>query len=323
MSKAPIEKLPLAARKDSMAFDFVGVSLIVLVRDSWEAHRDSLSSKVSSLLGETYTLDVNMNAIYPYADESSYAKNSPGQMTKSYFDSFIYHLESYVKKYGDDGKATFNNTVSAKKITFEVDDTGKFSYCGCDIKDGRFRILAKDNYLGTNINDACYEMVKAVEAAEAATGAGGLSVGAKANVKETVDKDFPALENEFAEILGDKVTLDSNLDANNTKLRAKSGGYNDSQLGTVTLDYFRRFADQLIYLKFKGDEMMQEGFMEACDKKIIRLEVVDSLKYNTYNDIIFEEGVCKLQVCFPCDVVDGRLPRITGGRMLVTLEDQS
>jgi hypothetical protein len=298
-------------------------SLNVLVRDSWEAHRDSLASKVSTLLSESYILDVNMNAIYPYAADSSYAKNSPGQMTKSYFDSFIYHLEKYVEKYGDDGKATFNNTVSAKQITFEVDDTGKFSYCGCDIKEGRFRILAKGDYLATNINDACYEMVKAVEEAEAATGASGLSVGAKANVKATVDKDFPALENEFAEILGDKVTLDSNLDANNTKLRGKSGGYNDAQLGTVTFDYFRRFADQLIYLKFKGDEMMQEGFMDACDKKIIRLEVVDSLKYNSYNDVIFEDGVCKLQVCFPRNVIDSRLPRIIGGRMLVTLDDQS
>jgi hypothetical protein len=54
-----------------------------------------------------------------------------------------------------------------------------------------------------------------------------------------------------------------------------------------------------VYLKFKGDEMMQEGFMEACEKKIIRFEVVDTLKYNSYNDIIFEDGVCKLQVYSP------------------------
>ena len=235
-----------------------------------------------------------MHALYPYAGDG-YAKDRPGEMTKTYFEGFVYQLENYIKTYGDDGKTTFNSTVSTKKITFEIDDTGKFSYCGCDIKEGRFRILAGENYLGTNISDACRNILKAVEDAEAAGGGTGLSVGAKGNVKETVDKEFPALEKEFSDILGTKITLDANLESNYSKNRSDSY-FNDGILGTVTVAYFKGFASNLEYLKFKGDEMMQEAFQEACEKGIIRLEVVDALKHGTYNDVIFEDGICKLQV---------------------------
>jgi hypothetical protein len=266
----------------------------MIVRDGWEAEKGPIATKVASLLGETYSLDVDMTALYPYAGDG-YAKDRPGDMVKNYFEGFIYQLENYVQKYGEDGKKTFNSVVTSKKVTLEIDDTGKHSYCGCDVKDGRFRILAAENYLATNINDACYYMLKAIEEAEASAGGSGLSVGAKANVKETIDKEFPNLEKKFAELLGTKVTLDANLEANYAKLRPESG-FNDAQLGTVTLAYFDGFAYNLEYLKFKGDEMMQEAFQEACEKNIIRVEVVDALKHGSYNDIIFEDGVCKLQV---------------------------
>src|SRR5208282_4834051 len=98
-----------------------------------------------------------MNAVYAYATDG-YSKDRPGDMTKDYFEGFLYQLERYLTAYGPDGKATFNTTVSTKKITFEVDDTDRFSYCGCDIKEGRFRILARENYLATNISDACANM---------------------------------------------------------------------------------------------------------------------------------------------------------------------
>jgi len=298
------------------------------VRDGWESEKESISTKVAALLGQTYSLEVDMNAIYPYAGDG-YAKDRPGDMTKNYFDGFLYQLENYLQKYGDDGKATFNNTVTAKKVALEIDDMGKVSYCGCDIKDGRFRILAGENYLATNISDACYYMLKAVEEAEASTGGAGLSVGAKANVKETVDKEFPTLEKQFAEILGTKITLDGNLEANYAKLRPESG-FNDAQLGTVTVAYLQGFAYQLEYLKFKGDEMMQEAFQEACDKNTIRVEVVDALKHGSYNDVIFEDGVCRLQVsnsaeranCRPLPIIGIPMSVISGTKLSNVFEQE-
>ena len=296
MPKQPVEKLPLAARKNGMSYNysFALLNYFVIVRDGWEAHRDSISAKIAALLGEPYSLEVDMHALYPYAAEG-YAKDRPGEMTKDYFEGFVYQLESYLKTYGDDGKATFNSTVSTKQITLEIDDTGNISYSGCDIKEGRFRILAGENYLASNISDACRNILQAVENAEAAAGATGLSVGAKANVKETIDKELPALEKVFSEILGTKITLDANLESNYSKNRGNQS-FNDSILGTVTVAYFQGFVSNLEYLKFKGDEMMQDAFQEACEKSTIRLEVVDALQHGTYNDVIFEGGMCKLQV---------------------------
>lgn len=264
------------------------------MRDSWESQKGALASKISSLLGETYTLEVDMNAIYPYGTYS-YPQDRPGEMTKCYFEGFVSRLEEYLNHTGEDGKSTFNAVVTTRKISFEIDDTGKFTYCGCDVKEGRFRILAAENYLASNINDACQYMIKAIEAAELAGGATGLSVGAKASVKATVDKELPTITTEVSDILGAKMTLDANLEPNFNKLRDQSG-FDDARYGTVIVDYFKGFLDNLKYLKFKGDDMMQEAFQEACDKCIIRLEVVDTLKHGTYHDVIFEDGVCKLQV---------------------------
>lgn len=239
-----------------------------------------------------------MNALYPYAENDSWARNSPGALTKSYYEGFIYRLERFLTDCGDDGKKSFNETVSSKKISLEIDEDLTVGYCGCDIKDGRFRIIPGPTYLGTNVDDACQYILKAVEAAEAASGAGGLSVGAKANVKDTIDKRFPSLEKEFEEILGAKYALDANLEAN-YQLNKIQSGFNDGSLGTATVSYFEGFKYQLEYLKFKGDEMMQEAFHDSCEKRVIQLTVVDKLhpdSYTSYNDVRFEEGICKLQV---------------------------
>jgi hypothetical protein len=269
---------------------------LTFVRDSWESSKASIETKISQLLGEKYTCEVNMNAIFAYAD-SGYAKDTPGKMVKEYFDGFITKLEPYLQQYGDDGKSTFNSMVSSKVVTFEVDPTAEFWYGGCDIKEGKFRILTKDSYLGSYCGDACAEILKAVETAEAASGAGGLSVGAKTNIKETVDKQLPDLEKKFSDIIGAPLKLDANLLGNYTKLLGTS--FKDSEIGTATVEYFSTFANNLESLNFKADDMMQEGFQDACAAGTIRLEVVDTLQHGWYNDVIFEDGICKIQVYFP------------------------
>ena len=269
----------------------------IIVRDNWESKKPDLTSKVSSILGEPYTLEVDMNAVYAYATDG-YAKDRPGDLTNAYFESFVNHIENYVKTYGEDGKATFNSVVPTRKITLEVDDTGKVGYCGCDITEGRFRILSGETYLGTNIYDSCSKIINAVQDAEAAAGGASLSVSAKANLKEAFEKERAELEKELSELLGTKITADPNAEAIYAKMKSVSG-FNDAQLGTATMAYFKGFVYCLEYLKFKGDDMMQEAFQEACSKNIVRMEVVDTLKHGSYNDAIFEDGVCKLQVFSP------------------------
>jgi hypothetical protein len=55
----------------------------VAVRDEWEAKKDELAKTLSDLLGETWTMEVNANALYPYAT-TDYAKNSLGSCIYSY-----------------------------------------------------------------------------------------------------------------------------------------------------------------------------------------------------------------------------------------------
>ena len=54
-----------------------------LVRDSWESAKDGLAQDLSSLLGQTWTIDVNPNQLYAYAKEG-YAKEQPGAMIAQY-----------------------------------------------------------------------------------------------------------------------------------------------------------------------------------------------------------------------------------------------
>lgn len=49
-----------------------------LVRDEWENKKAGYESQLTDLLSTAWTIDINPNAIYPYAEENSYGKNSLG-----------------------------------------------------------------------------------------------------------------------------------------------------------------------------------------------------------------------------------------------------
>lgn len=48
------------------------------VRDEFESKKADLEKQISDILGTAWTIDINPNAIYPYAEENSYASNSLG-----------------------------------------------------------------------------------------------------------------------------------------------------------------------------------------------------------------------------------------------------
>lgn len=52
------------------------------MRDEWEAKKPELEKKISDILGVAWTIDINPNQIYAYADDG-YAKESPGAMLAS------------------------------------------------------------------------------------------------------------------------------------------------------------------------------------------------------------------------------------------------
>jgi hypothetical protein len=75
----PAEKLPLALRKNSTLLDSGKAhrTNINAVRDEWESKKGDLEKKLAGILGVEWTLDVQPNALYPYATEG-YAKDSLG-----------------------------------------------------------------------------------------------------------------------------------------------------------------------------------------------------------------------------------------------------
>ncbi len=51
---------------------------IAVVRDGWEAKKESLETQMETLLGVKWTLTCNPLVIYPYAEKDSYGSNSLG-----------------------------------------------------------------------------------------------------------------------------------------------------------------------------------------------------------------------------------------------------
>jgi hypothetical protein len=64
----PAEKLSLALRKN--------------VRDEWDNNKANLEKQLSEVLGETWTVEVTPNAIWPYHN-GGYAKESLGSCIKA------------------------------------------------------------------------------------------------------------------------------------------------------------------------------------------------------------------------------------------------
>jgi hypothetical protein len=54
------------------------------VRDEFENNKADLETKLSKALGAEWKVDINPLAIYPYAQEGSYAQRSLGACLKAY-----------------------------------------------------------------------------------------------------------------------------------------------------------------------------------------------------------------------------------------------
>lgn len=112
-----------------------------------------MESQLSKLLGgEKWTIDVNPNLLYAYAEENSYGHQSMGDCITAYIDGAIYQLKYFLESrgHGEEGVAEINSLVSTHTLTLYPDVEKKNSYCGVDIKDGVLRILFTEGNLGTS-----------------------------------------------------------------------------------------------------------------------------------------------------------------------------
>jgi hypothetical protein len=216
----------------------------------------------------------------------------------SYLDAFVSGVERVNEQYPEDGLECFNEVVTKSEVTIGPDDTGKFSYVGCDVKDGVFRILFGVGYLGTNVSDLSYHLVP--KAINDAPHTSDFPLLVKGSIRKDYDAGIPAVRTAIAEIIGipaDDLILEPNFLANYKKLKASKdpSSWREEAFGEVALVYFQGLKDQLEYQKFKGDEMMQEGLLEVVHTKTFKFRVVDKLVKGYYNEIVIEEGVAYIQ----------------------------
>ncbi|KAK3329885.1 hypothetical protein B0H66DRAFT_40504 [Apodospora peruviana] len=288
----PTEKFPLAIRKN--------------LRDEWENHKADLEKQLSELLGEIWTIDINPNAIWPYHGDG-YAKESLGSCIKSYVEGAIYQLRYLSGRYGDNEFNKEINTIChAHVLTLDLEENSppRFSYGGCDVLDGKLRILFVEGSLGTNI-DYCLQENNLLPALNAAPDDRPLSFTVRQGIRMDYEPVIGETRKKIAEMLGkkeDEIKLTPNFDDSFAKLSAaikvKGNSIRDdwqNNLGSFTYKYFEGLASQMNYLKVGEDDLIQEGFLEAVDKCEMAFRIVDKLEYDSYCEVMVKDGVLYVQ----------------------------
>ncbi|KAH7140463.1 hypothetical protein B0J13DRAFT_421886, partial [Dactylonectria estremocensis] len=201
----PAEKLPLVVRKD--------------IRDNWESKREGLEKAISDILGEPWTININPNAIWPYAEDNSWAKTSTGKMIQRYVAGAEDQLKSFIGYFGEDGKVEINNICSAHTITLDLDEAKKVSYCGCEVSAaGELVLLFSEGNLGTNIDDALSRSNLA-EALVSGDNAKPMSDATCTGINKEYAPEIALEQEKLNKILGTEVPLDPNFEAVFEKLK--------------------------------------------------------------------------------------------------------
>jgi hypothetical protein len=259
----------------------------------------------------------------------------------SYIEGAVSSINWYNGHHPDNGKEEVNTICHARTLIMDVDESGKNSYNGCDVVDGKLRILFVASYLGTNVGDALNELPLALNAAEQPAGPDGkppvLGALARLSIAQEYTAQIGPLQEKFDKMLNTPIKLNPNWDENFAKLKnfkeADSWEKQDSKDGTrpfekrfgaAAFNYFEGALSQMNYHKFGDDDMLQEGLLEALEKKEIVIRVVDKLadEKATYNGCTIEDGVLYIEVGIPFRRVAAnlsRLSRTTGRPTLATL----
>ena len=294
MPLPPAEKLSLALRKN--------------VRDEWENKKAEFEKKLSDLTGASWTIDINPLAIWPYHNDG-YAKDSLGSCIASYVDGAIDQIKYYESQYGEEGIKELNAIASAHVLTMDVDESGKFSYCGGIIRDGKLVIVFNEKSLGTNISYALETKVllDALNNAPAPEGSDSkLSFAARTSIRQEWEPKAEELRKQVADVLQNPdIKFSPNFEGQFEVLAAerKRKGTSLSEdwersIGQYTFYYYESVLSYLKYGKFDEDDMLQEGFKEVVNKNDIAFRIVDKLEYDSYGEVVVKDGVLYIQ-CLP------------------------
>lgn len=191
----------------------------------------------------------------------------------------------------------------------DADESGKTRYCGCDVVDGKLRILFNPDELGTNISNALEELPAALDKAPQPAGADGkvpvLGPLARLNIATEYTPKIGAELEKLKKWFSPEFVINPNFEENYAFLaQSKSKDLRDDwhkNLGYLSLSYIEGATYHMDYKEFKSDDMLQEGFNDAVDKHEIKIRIVEKLnKGSGYNECIIENGVLVIQVGNTC-----------------------
>ena len=203
----------------------------------------------------------------------------------------------------DSVKAEINKLASEHVMTLEVDDQKRFNYCGSVISDSKWRLVFLPNRLSHNLRDAANEenITKALN--EAGKTAGGVSFVSRQNIEKDYEPFIADVSSSIEGILGKPLKLEPNFDENFAKVLQESqkpktdlARHWEKAFGKFTIGYFKGLQSQLEWQKFKGDDMLTEGFFDAVDKETVVIRIVDKLEgANRRNEAVIKDGVLYIQ----------------------------
>jgi hypothetical protein len=175
--------------------------------------------------------------------------------TSSYVEGAISRLDWYLGRFPDGGKDEVNTICHAHTLVLEVDETEQNTYNGCDVVDGKLRMLFVPNYLGTNVGDTLQELPVALNKAEQPAGADGkppvMGTLARLSVKQEYDAKIAPLQAKIDKVLGTPLKLNPDWDANFAKLKAAKDTRGDweHRFGAAAYNYFDGALSRLLYHK--------------------------------------------------------------------------
>lgn len=189
------------------------------------------------------------------------------------------------------------------------DESGKFTYTGCDVVDGKLRILFAWECLGTNASDSLSPLVDALNdaAPDPASTADGLNPVARLNIANGYAPKVEELQAKFKDMFGEEYKLNPRFGENFKAIAAwkaalKKGASSrlredwDKRFGDIAREYFEGLEWRLKNKEFGTDDLLQEGFNEEMTARELAIRVVDKLERKTYNESKIENGVLYIQV---------------------------
>ncbi|KAK2744944.1 hypothetical protein FQN57_004074 [Myotisia sp. PD_48] len=272
---------------------------------NWESNQEEFEEKISDLLQERWTINIDPNLLYAYGDEENpYTRGKIGGVTYRYFDAFVQNLEDFIKDTEDHGREELNSSCSNHEVALAPqDDDSDFKYGGLEIKDGQLRMVFNENKFGFGISETSRYFEDAIKAAPSADGAP--RSGINFTISTMIENDYPGgieeIEQDLKDLTGlPDLVVNPNWEHNASKLAAhaaKTGNdWWDQGFVQGVIDYFEVIRDELRNNNWEGDDLKQEGFQDFVTSNEICVRVADRLKDpNADNELILENGVLYIQ----------------------------